>query len=232
MTITPFVSANWKNIVKVVVIVIVLTVFDLRGAKLFVKPETVTIVKTVVDTTQVEFLKQQLVLKEAEIEADTLALDQFASQVDDMQASKDSAIAFYQRTLYGLQHPSDGTIVIPKATASKVFQSTDKNGFTYQDTVSVTYSFPPLDRFELSLILAPRSVITTHEDTTTVTTLTSRFPKLYVGPALTTHSLFGGVGVGWGNYLLTVDYRLASFGWTPGTLPLDNFMVGLRYKLF
>jgi hypothetical protein len=72
MTITPFVSANWKNIVKVVVCVIVATVLIRWGAKLFVKPETVTIVKTVVDTTQVEFLKQQLVLKEAEIEADTL----------------------------------------------------------------------------------------------------------------------------------------------------------------
>ena len=233
LTVAKVVTDNWKGIAKAILIVIAALVGWHYASKLFTH-DTVTVTHTVVDTTEVNFLRQQLELRDAQLAADTLAMQQFESMVNNAQTSKDSAIAFYEKIIRDLKdstHP--GMIVIPEAKASKVFTSTDANGFKYQDTVSVVYHYPPLNSFDVDLLLAKRMVITTHTDTSTITTVRSALPDIFVGFNYVDESMFAQADIVIGRWKFSAGYRVITMGgYVPGEGSLRDVEFGVAYKIF
>jgi len=192
----------------------------------------VTLTKTVRDTAEVAALRVQLNLKSVEHGEDLLALAQFKGMVEDVKASKDSAIAFYERVIADLTdttHPN--SIVIPRASASRDFISTVA-GKDYRDRVSVVYHFPPLDSFDIDLLLAAREIITEHEETRTITTVHSTLPDIYAGITFAEESIFAQADMTAGRWKFALGYRLGTFNWTPLDSPIANWLLGVEYKVF
>jgi hypothetical protein len=230
-TFSSFVANNWKGIAKIFALATVLLVGYHYVSKLFTH-DTVTLTKTVRDTTEVAALRRQIQLKEVEHGEDLLALAQFKGMVEDVKASKDSAIAFYERIIADLTdttHPN--SIAIPRATASREFISTVA-GKDYRDRVSVVYHFPPLDSFDIDLLLAAREIVTEHEETRTITTVHSTLPDIWAGMTFADESIFAQADMTVDRWKFSVGYRLGTFDHTALDGPLSNWLFGAQYKIF